>query len=36
MAAARQQILERLSKGDIGAEEAATAIRSLGLGRTQR
>ena len=33
-AAARQQILERLSKGDIGAEEAATAIRAL--GRTAR
>ena len=30
IAAARQQILERLAKGDIGAEEAATAIRSLG------
>ena len=30
LAAARQQILERLAKGDIGAEEAATAIRSLG------
>ena len=36
IAAARQQILERLSKGDIGAEEAATAIRSLSLGRTER
>lgn len=36
IAAARQQILERLSKGDIGAEEAATAIRSLSLGRTDR
>lgn len=34
VAAARQQILERLAKGDIGAEEAATAIR--GLGRTER
>ncbi|HET9852295.1 MAG TPA: DUF2089 domain-containing protein [Candidatus Limnocylindrales bacterium] len=34
VAAARQQILERLAKGDIGAEEAATAIRSL--GRTER
>jgi hypothetical protein len=34
IAAARQQILERLSKGDIGAEEAATAIRNL--GRTDR
>ena len=33
-AAARQAILERLSKGEIGAEEAATAIRSL--GRTER
>ena len=32
--AARQEILERLSKGEIGAEEAATAIRSL--GRTDR
>ena len=28
-AAARQQILERLAKGDIGAEEAASAIRNL-------
>ena len=36
IAAARQQILERLSKGEIGAEEAATAIRSLSLGRTER
>jgi hypothetical protein len=36
IAAARHQILERLSKGDIGAEEAATAIRSLSLGRTER
>lgn len=34
LAAARQAILERLSKGEIGAEEAATAIRSL--GRTER
>jgi len=34
VAAARQQILERLSKGDIDAEEAATAIRNL--GRTER
>ena len=34
VAAARQAILERLSKGEIGAEEAATAIRSL--GRTER
>src|SRR5215217_8746555 len=33
-AAARQVILERLSKGEIGAEEAATAIRTL--GRTER
>jgi hypothetical protein len=33
-AAARQQILERLSKGEIGAEDAATAIRAL--GRTER
>ena len=33
-AAARQAILQRLSKGEIGAEEAATAIRSL--GRTER
>lgn len=33
-AAARQQILERLSRGEIGAEEAATAIRSL--PRTER
>jgi hypothetical protein len=32
--AARQAILERLSKGEIGAEDAATAIRSL--GRTER
>jgi hypothetical protein len=29
-AAARQQILERLARREIGAEEAATAIRSLG------
>src|SRR6185503_13841807 len=29
-AAGRQAILERLAKGEIGAEEAATAIRSLG------
>ena len=36
IAAARQQILERLSKGDIGAEEAATAIRGLSLGRNAR
>jgi hypothetical protein len=34
VAAARQAILERLSKGEIGAEEAAKAIRSL--GRTDR
>ena len=34
IAASRQAILERLSKGEIGAEEAATAIRSL--GRTER
>jgi hypothetical protein len=33
-AAARQQILERLARREIGAEEAATAIRSL--GRTDR
>jgi hypothetical protein len=33
-AAARQQILERLARHEIGAEEAATAIRSL--GRTDR
>jgi len=36
IAAARQQILERLSKGDIGAEDAAAAIRNLSLGRTPR
>ena len=29
-AASRQAILERLAKGEIGAEEAATAIRTLG------
>ena len=29
-AASRQAILERLAKGEIGAEEAATAIRNLG------
>ena len=34
VAAARQQILERLAKGEIGAEDAATAIRNL--GRTDR
>jgi len=34
IAAARQAILERLSKGEIGAEEAATGIRQL--GRTER
>ena len=34
IAANRQAILERLAKGEIGAEEAATAIRSL--GRTER
>jgi hypothetical protein len=34
VAAARQQILQRLAKGDSGAEEAAIAIRSL--GRTER
>jgi hypothetical protein len=34
VAAARQQILQRLSKGEIGAEEASTAIRNL--GRTER
>ena len=33
-AAARQQILERVARREIGAEEAATAIRSL--GRTDR
>ncbi len=33
-AAGRQAILERLAKGEIGAEEAATAIRKL--GRTGR
>ena len=32
--AGRQTILERLARGEIGAEEAATAIRSL--GRTER
>ena len=30
VAATRQAILERLAKGDISAEEAATAIRHLG------
>jgi hypothetical protein len=29
-AAGRQAILERLARGEIGAEEAATAIRNLG------
>ena len=29
-AASRQAILERLARGEIGAEEAATAIRNLG------
>jgi hypothetical protein len=29
-AAGRQAILERLAKGEIGAEDAATAIRNLG------
>jgi len=33
-AASRQEILERLAKREIGAEEAAVAIRSL--GRTDR
>jgi hypothetical protein len=33
-AVARQQILERLARHEIGAEAAATAIRSL--GRTDR
>ena len=33
-AAARQEILERLARREIGAEEAATAIRAL--GRTER
>jgi len=33
-AATRQEILERLAKREIGAEEAAVAIRSL--GRTNR
>jgi hypothetical protein len=34
VAATRQQILERLAAHEIGAEEAATAIRAL--GRTER
>ncbi len=33
VAAARQEILERLARHEIGADEAATAIR--GLGRTR-
>src|SRR6186997_3147776 len=33
-AAARQEILERLARREIGAEEAAAAIRAL--GRTER
>ena len=33
-AASRQEILERLARHEIGAEEAATAIRAL--GRTDR
>ncbi|HYL41302.1 MAG TPA: DUF2089 domain-containing protein [Candidatus Binatus sp.] len=32
--AARQAILERLARREIGAEEAATAIRSLGRSRS--
>jgi hypothetical protein len=33
-ATARQEILERLARREIGAEDAATAIRAL--GRTDR
>jgi hypothetical protein len=34
IAAARQEILERLSRHEIGADEAATAIRNLGRTRS--
>lgn len=34
LAAERQQILERLSRREIGADEAATAIRSLGRSKS--
>ncbi len=33
VAAARQEILERLARHEIGADEAATAIRGLGRGK---
>jgi hypothetical protein len=33
-AAARQEILERLARHEIGADEAAAAIRSLGRSRS--
>lgn len=33
LAAARQQILERLARREIGADEAATAIRNLGRSK---
>ena len=33
LAAARQQILERLARREIGADEAATAIRHLGRSK---
>src|SRR5512141_1608240 len=34
LAAERQQILERLSRREIGADEAATAIRNLGRSKS--
>jgi hypothetical protein len=34
VAAARQDILERLARREIGADEAAAAIRNLGRGRS--
>ena len=34
LAAARQVILERLARREIGAEEAATAIRNLGRSKS--
>ncbi|HJW22131.1 MAG TPA: DUF2089 domain-containing protein [Candidatus Limnocylindrales bacterium] len=34
LAAARQGILERLARREIGAEEAATAIRNLGRSKS--
>ena len=34
LAAARQEILERLARREIGAEEAASAIRNLGRSKS--